>query len=52
MCIICIDIVRERLTFEEAWRNFTEMWENLDEDHTWEVFHKIRELQKEENREK
>ena len=33
MCMICIDIERERLTFEEAMRNLREMYHSLDLDH-------------------
>ena len=30
MCIICIDIERDKLTFLEAQRNVGEMWEGID----------------------
>lgn len=33
MCLICVEMDRERLTFNEAWRNFKEMREGLDEEH-------------------
>ena len=49
MCIICIDIERERLSLSEAWRNLTEMYEAMEEEHALEVFDILRELQIKEN---
>ena len=49
MCLICIDIERERLTLIEAWRNLTEMYGDMEEKHALEVFDKLRELQIKEN---
>ena len=37
MCIICIDIERERLTFKEAVSNLREMYHDIDSDHRSEV---------------
>tara|TARA_Y100000310_G_scaffold37635_1_gene35311 strand:+ start:140 stop:280 length:141 start_codon:yes stop_codon:yes gene_type:complete len=42
--------MKERLMLNEAWRNFTEMYESMDKDHALEVFYKLRELQLEENK--
>ncbi len=37
MCIICIDLERERLSTQEAFRNLNEMYDSLDEEHIKEV---------------
>jgi len=44
MCMICIDIERERLTFEEAMRNLREMYHSLDLDHRAEVVRRVLQL--------
>ncbi len=44
MCMICIDIERERLTFEEAMRNLGEMYHSLDLDHRAEVVRRVLQL--------
>ena len=36
MCIICIELEKDKLTIEEARRNLGEMWSSLDE-HAKEV---------------
>lgn len=36
MCIICIELEKDKLTIEEARRNLGEMWSSLD-DHAQEV---------------
>jgi len=51
VCLICIDIERERLTLSEAWRNLTEMYDDMEKEHALEVFDKLRELQLRENEE-
>jgi len=37
MCIICIDLEKERLSTQEAFRNLNEMYDSLDEEHIKEV---------------
>ena len=37
MCMICLDLEKDKLTFSEAWRNFKEMVDVLDVDHKPEV---------------
>jgi ATP-dependent Clp protease ATP-binding subunit ClpA len=41
MCIICIDLERERLSTQEAFRNLNEMYDSLDEEHIKEVIEKL-----------
>ena len=41
MCIICVELDKNKLTPWEARRNLTEMRENLDEEHAREVEQKI-----------
>ena len=36
MCIICVELEKDKLTIEEARRNLGEMWSSLD-DHAKEV---------------
>ena len=45
MCIICIDIERERLTFKEAITNLREMYQNIDYTHRDEVTKKVLDLE-------
>ena len=33
MCLICVELDKERLTFNDAWRNFREVAQSLDEEH-------------------
>ena len=49
MCLICIDIARERLTSIEAFRNLREVWEELEEEHLGEVLGRIVDLEQIEN---
>ncbi len=37
MCLICIDLQRDKLTVNEARRNLGETYKALDKDHTLEV---------------
>jgi|19_taG_2_1085344.scaffolds.fasta_scaffold90937_2 hypothetical protein len=49
MCLICIDIIREKLTAAEAFRNLRELWEKLEEEeHLEEVFIKVIDLEQKE----
>ena len=41
MCLICIDLDRERLTSKEARRNLGESYTSIDKDHVIEVLRKI-----------
>ena len=41
MCLICIDLDRERLTSKEARRNLGESYASMDKDHVIEVLRKI-----------
>ena len=41
MCLICVEIDKEKLSFREAWRNFKEMERDLDDEHTAQVKQKI-----------
>ena len=41
MCLICIDLDRERLTSKEARRNLGETYTSMDKDHVIEVLRKI-----------
>jgi hypothetical protein len=52
MCLICIDLAREKLTAAEAFRNLGEMWEEMDEEHLMKLAHKIYDLEQKERIEK
>ena len=41
MCLICIEISKNKLTPLEAWNNLGEMYETIEEEHLPEVFDKI-----------
>ncbi len=41
MCLICIDLERERLTSKEARRNLGETYGSLESDHVMQVIRKI-----------
>ena len=41
MCLICVEIDKERLSFREAWRNFKEMERDLNDEHITQVKQKI-----------
>ena len=49
MCIICIDIEKERLTLKEARRNFGELKSSLDDNHRLEVLKLIWQKEEDEN---
>ena len=51
MCLICIEIDKGRLTFEEGWRNLSEMEVSLEEDHIPVVKQKLIDKMLEEDRE-
>jgi hypothetical protein len=52
MCLICIDLMREKLTAAEAFRNLGEMWEGMEEEHLMKLAHKIYDLEQKEMMEK
>mgnify|MGYP003115069118 FL=1 len=41
MCIICVDLEKEKLTLSEARRNFREMESTLDPEHREEMREKL-----------
>ena len=41
MCLICVEMDKQRLNFREAWRNFKEMKTGLEDEHKREVKQKI-----------
>ena len=41
MCLICIDLERQKLTSVEARRNLGEVFEKMEEEHIIEVIEKI-----------
>ena len=41
MCLICIDLARQKLTSVEARRNLGEVCEQMEEEHIIEVIEKI-----------
>ncbi len=44
MCIICIDLEKERLTVQEAWRNLGEMKNSIEPEHYEELKDEISQL--------
>ena len=48
MCLICIEIIKERLTAAEAFRNLREMMSDIEEEHFEHVVKKIIDLEQEE----
>ena len=52
MCLICIDLDRERLTSKEARRNLGETYTSMDKDHVIEVLRKIWEQEDKETNKK
>ena len=52
MCIICIDIERDRLRFKEAIKNLREMYQTIAYDHRDEVTRKVLKLEIEERKKK
>jgi len=48
MCLICVEVAKEKLTPIEAFRNMCEVWEHLEkEEHLGEVYGKILDYEKE-----
>lgn len=41
MCIICIDLIKERLTAAEAFRNYDEIEPSITKEHAQEVLELI-----------
>lgn len=41
MCVICVELTKEKLTVEEARSNLREMGQQIDEDHRIEVLRAI-----------
>lgn len=41
MCIICVELENEKLTLEEARRNYGEIFEEIDEKHRYELEKKL-----------
>ena len=48
MCIICVDLEKNKLTWKEARRNLSEFSDTLDKDHKLKVLKKIWEKEDEE----
>tara|TARA_R100001443_G_scaffold116064_2_gene135473 strand:- start:81 stop:266 length:186 start_codon:yes stop_codon:yes gene_type:complete len=48
MCIICVDLEKDKLTWKEARRNLNEFSDTLDKEHKLEVLKKIWEKEDEE----
>ena len=48
MCLICVDLQKDKLTSKEARRNLGETYKSLDKDHTLEVLRLIWEKEDEE----
>lgn len=48
MCIICIDLIKNKLTPSEARRNLKEMIEDISEDHFVEVLDLIDDIENKE----
>ena len=52
MCLICIELDKNRLTFKEGIRNFQEMKIDLDKEHIKEVQQRLIDKMVEENKKK
>lgn len=52
MCIICIELDKNKLTFKEGIRNFQEMKVDMSEEHVREVQQKLIDKMVEENKKK
>jgi len=50
MCIICIEIEKDKLKFKEAIRNLREMYQSIGNDHIEEVTKKVLDLELEERK--
>tara|TARA_R100001594_G_scaffold90469_1_gene124888 strand:+ start:866 stop:1069 length:204 start_codon:yes stop_codon:yes gene_type:complete len=48
MCIICVEIEKDKLKFREAIRNLREMYQTIDYDHIDDVTKKVLDLEKKE----
>ena len=48
MCLICVDIIKEKLTSSEAFKNLWELMEDMDKEHVEEVVEKIINLEQKE----
>lgn len=48
MCIICIEIEKDKLKFREAIKNLREMYQTIDYDHVDDVIKKVLDLEKKE----
>ena len=51
MCMICVDLEREKLSFKEAWKNFKEMQSAIEVDHREDVKQKLIDKMVEERKE-
>ena len=49
MCLICIEIEKDKLTSKEARNNLKEMYKDLEKDHILELLRKIYKKEDEEN---
>ena len=52
MCIICIEIDRDKIRFKDAIRNLREMYLVIDRGHVDEVVKKVLDLETKENKER
>jgi|TARA_R110000824_G_scaffold31089_11_gene101566 hypothetical protein len=52
MCIICIEIEKDKLKFKEAIRNLREMYQSIGDDHIEEVTKKVLDLEQKERKAK
>ena len=50
MCILCVEIQTNRLTFKEAFRNFREMKNDIDDDHQMQIIKLINEKRQNEKK--
>ena len=48
MCIICVEIEKDKLKFREAIRTLREMYQTIDYDHIDDVTKKVLDLEKKE----
>ena len=49
MCLICVEISKEKITSKEARRNLSEVYVNMESDHILEVLRSIWKLEDKEN---
>ena len=50
MCIICVDLQKNKLTWKEARRNLGEVYTNLEKDHILKILKLIWEKEDENNK--